>query len=231
MWGEPLGNALRRNVSYLDSIINVEITSPDGVRRDPERVRAILQSLARNVATEVDVTTIAADSNLSRPSTVAYLDSLARIFVSDDQPAWSSQLRSRAPMRKAPKRHLVDPALAMAALRKRPDHLLADFHYMGQLFESAAVHDLRVYSNEPVSHSRLKSGAEVDAVIDVDGTTVLAEVKLGFQPDVVDQAAASLVKFASHLMEKPVLMVVTGGGPAYRRPDGIYVVPLNRLGP
>lgn len=229
--GKSLKHAMMGHRGYIDSIAHVDISDPDGSRRDPERVRAVLRSLARNVATECDVSTIAADTSMSRPTTLEYLDSLARIFVSEDQPAWSSKLRSRTPLRKAPKRHLVDPALAMAALERGPEDLLGDLEYMGQLFESQVVHDLRVYSDNVVAHARLKTGAEVDAVVNVEGSTMLVEVKLGYYPEVVEQAAASLEAFATHLDTKPVMLIATGGGAAYRRPDGIYVVPLNRLGP
>lgn len=228
---ESLDQAMKRNRSYLESIINVEINAIDTARRDPERVRALLASLARNVGTECDLSTLASDADLNRGTAQQYLDALSRIFVSTDQPAWSPLLRSRTPLRKSPKRHLVDPALAMAALDRRPKDLLADLNYMGQLFESQVVHDLRVYSDNTVSHARLKNGSEVDAVVTVDGETILVEVKLGFYPQVIEKAAESLHAFAQHLVDQPRLMIVTGGGPSYTRPDGIAVVPLNRLKP
>lgn len=227
----PLRQTSRRHQAYLESVAHVDVNSPEGVERDPERVLDMLASLARNVATECEVATIAADCGLTRQTAAQYLDSLARIFVSVDQPAWAPELRSRTPLRKAPKRHLVDPALAMAALGRGPKDLLGDLEYMGQLFESQVVHDLRVYSNNTVRHARLKTGSEVDAVVQVDGNTVLVEVKLGYYPDVVDKAAEGLKKFAQHLVDKPELLVVTGGGPAYRREDGVYVVPLTKLAP
>lgn len=108
--------------------------------------------------------------------------------------------------------------------------MLKDWEFFGQLFESLVVHELRALTNEPVYHARMSSGDEVDAIATVDDQTILVEVKLGHHPDVVDQAAASLQKFATFVEEPTELLVVTGGGMSYRRPDGVNVIAIGSLG-
>ncbi|WP_459588043.1 ATP-binding protein [Corynebacterium camporealensis] len=215
---------------YVRTVCELDVATPDGIRRDPSRVMRTIQSLARGVGTEKSSSTIAKDAQLSRDTVIDYRDSLQRIFISQDQPAWSQSLRSRTPLRKAPKRHLADPALVVAALKKKPDDLLKDWEFFGQLFESLVVHELRALTNEPVYHARMSSGDEVDAIATVDDQTILVEVKLGHHPDVVDQAAASLQKFATFVEEPTELLVVTGGGMSYRRPDGVNVIAIGSLG-
>lgn len=234
-WPDNVGltvqDALRSNREYLEQVAYVDIRTPDGVQRSPERVNRLLASLARNAGTEADVQTLAKDVGVSRDTVVDYLDALSRIFISVDQPAWSTHLRSKATLRKSPKRHLVDPALAVAALARQPRDIADDPEYAGQLFESFVVHELRAYSDEPVFHARLNTNLEVDAVVQLNGRPLLVEVKLGHYPHVVDEAASTLTRFASQLEVEPVLLVVTGGGPAYTRADGIVVAPITLLGP
>lgn len=215
---------------YVRTVAELDISTPDSVRRDPARVMRVLRSLARGVATEMTISAIATDAELSRDTVIDYLSALERIFISQDQPAWSQPLRSRTPLRKAPKRHLADPALALAALQKKPADLLRDLQYFSQIFESLAVHELRAITNEPVFHARMKNGNEVDAIATLDGHTFLVEVKLGHHQTVVDQAAASLKKFAAEVEEPTSLVVITGGGMSYRRPDGVNVVAVGALG-
>ncbi|MDU0478764.1 DUF4143 domain-containing protein [Staphylococcus chromogenes] len=215
---------------YVRTIAELDITTPDGVRRDPARVMRIMRSLARGVGTEMSTTAIASDAELSRDTVLDFQSALQRIFISQDQLAWSESIRSRAPLRKAPKRHLADPALAVAAMQKRPADLLNDLPYFGQLFESFVVHELNALTNSPVYHARLGNGNEVDAIAIVDNRQILIEVKLGHHPSVVDQAVTSLQKFASVMVEPPILLVITGGGMSYRRPDGVNVIAIGALG-
>lgn len=192
---------------------------------------AVLRSLARGVGTEMSVTTIASDAGVTRETVSDYLDSLARIFVSEDQPAWTQKLRSRVPLRQAPKRHLTDPALAMAALGKGPEALLGDLNYAGQLFESSVIHELRALTCGFVYHARLQNQQEVDALVEIDGTVLVIEVKLGHNPAVVDQAAENLLRF-SELIDLPTVpLVITGGGLSYRREDGVNVASVAALEP
>lgn len=229
--GLPL-NEVRANMrDYLHTIAAVDITTPDDVRRDPIKVQTVLASLARRVATEMSVSTIATDADITRETVADYLDSLSRIFISEDQPPWAQKLRSRTPLRKAPKRHLADPALAMAALNKGPDALIRDLEFAGQLFESFVIHELRALSSQTVYHARLENGQEVDALVDIDGTLLVVEIKLGHRRALMDQAAANLIGFSKLLDAPTVPLIVTGGGMSYQRADGVNVAAVTALEP
>lgn len=239
---EP-GSALRIVRAYVDEIRWLDVARVDGGRHDPERVGRMLRSLARNVATYASLSTIAndtgADGDPIRRETVAgYLDALTRLMVVEDQPAWQPHLRSKAALRSGPKRHFVDPSLAVAALRATPDDLLADLELLGFLFESLAVRDLRVYAqaaDADVLQYRDSNGLEIDAIVRRPGGPWAAfEVKLGGRQ--IDQAAKTLLRFADRIdtsrTGKPVALgVVVGSGYGYTRPDGISVIPIGALGP
>ncbi|NCD17801.1 MAG: ATP-binding protein [Actinobacteria bacterium] len=226
---------------YVDLIAEVDINRFGPRRRDPEKVRRLLESLARNVATEAPVATLARDvggsgGEVSRNTVADYLDALGRLMVVEDQPAWSTHLRSSATLRKAPKRHFVDPALAVAALRASPPSLVQDLNLLGLLFESLVIRDLRIYAQTLdglVRHVRDSSGQEVDAVVEFgDGRWGAFQVKLG--PAAVDAAARSLLRFASSVDTSKVgapaaLTVITGWGYTMRLPSGVNVVPIGAL--
>lgn len=228
---------------YLATIFNVDVPRVAGGRRDPERVSRLARSLARHTATEASLSTVIADTS-SDGETLAwqtvddYLDVLRRAMVVEDQPAWSTHLRSAATLRGAPKRHFVDPSLAAAAVRASSGTLARDPAALGQLFESLVVRDLRIYSQAldgAVFHYRDSYGLEVDAIIEAfDGRWAAIEVKLG--PGAVDGAASSLLKFRSTVDtskrgEPAFLAVVVPSGFGYLRSDGVRVVPLTALGP
>jgi predicted AAA+ superfamily ATPase len=229
--------------SYVSETTRTDITTVDGVRRDPTRVRRLMVSLARNTATQVSTAKLAAEASTSKTSlhqqTAAdYLDALARLMITEDLPAWASHLRSKTRLRNSPTRHFVDPSIAVSALGASPEKLLADLETFGFLFESLAVRDLRVYSqplDADLSHYRDESGLEVDAVVTCrDGRWAGVEVKLADSQ--ADAAATSLLKFrdrvdTSKVGEPAALVVVTAGQYAYTRPDGVHVVPLGVLGP
>ncbi|MDO4240973.1 MAG: DUF4143 domain-containing protein [Microbacteriaceae bacterium] len=231
--------------AYVDNIAQVDISSlGDGVVRDPERVRRVLSSLARNVATEASDAAIAADAGGSEgpldPRTVdEYVQALERIRIVENLPAWSTHLRSSATLRKSPKRFFIDPALATAALGASPKKLLNDLNFVGLLFEALAVRDLRVYAmplQGRLYHYRDSNGLEVDAVLELrDGTWAAFEVKLGGEA-AIEAAAKSLKKFASvvntdKVGEPAALVVLTAlGSVAYRRDDGVCVAPIATLG-
>lgn len=229
--GLRLDEALENVRDYVTTVGEVDIRTVDGTNRDPQRVKRVIRSLARGIGTELELQTIATDAASSRETTREYLDALASIFVAVDQPAWFTHLRSKATLRKAPKRHLADPSFAMAALDRGPEHLLRDRAYFGQLFESLVVHELRAFTGREVYHARLNTRREVDAIANVRGRDVLVEVKLGYSPEVIEQAADSLKRFADHLEEEPALVIITSGGRALRRKDGVAVVPIGALGP
>lgn len=229
---------------YLEEIRRADLRRVDGVRRDPVLVRRVLQSLARNVATEAAVSVIAADaggnSGPLHPETVqGYLNALERVFVIEDQPAWSAHLRSRSRLRKSPKRHFVDPSLAVAALRSGPDRLRADLESFGLLFESLVVRDLRVYSqahDAEVYHYRDNTGLEVDAIVETaGGTWIGVEIKLGGER-LVEEGVKNLLKLRDRVdpdrtAPPAALVVIVGVGHGYRRPDGVTLVPITALGP
>lgn len=235
--------ALRRSRDYLGEVVHADLKTVGPTHR-PEKVIRLLQSLARNLATDVAATTLARDASAPGDSvtsaTVAgYLEALGRLFVIEDQPAWRPHLRSRYALRKAPKRHFVDPSLAVAALRASPQALLKDLNTFGLFFESMVVRDLRIYTqalDATIEHYRDSNGLEVDAIVNCqDGRWGAFEVKLGGET-ATDEAAAALRKFArqidtSRSGEPAFLAVVTAGGYGYQREDGIQVVPIGTLGP
>ena len=229
---------------YMSEIIRLDVPTASGIQHRPTAVRRLLRSMARHVGTEAKVATLAleagGETQLGRNTVTAYLDALAHAFVVEDQPAWSVSLRSRATLRRSPKRHLVDPSLAAVLLRASPERLLGDLATLGRLFESLVVRDLRVYSQPDrgeVFHYRDETGLEADAIVERDdGAWMAVEVKLSPAPDVVDRAAKSLLRLRNKVARARVedltaLVVVTSAGAAYRRPDGVQVVPITLLGP
>jgi len=236
--------AMDSSAAYLEEVSRTDINRVDGGRRDPERVRRLLRSLARNVATHVAIATLAADSAddgdapLKQQTVSDYLSALERLFVIEDQPPWGPHLRSRSILRKSPKRHFVDPSLAAAALGADAAALLRDLNLFGFLFESLVVRDLRVYSQPlrgEVRQFRDNKGLEIDAVVETDAGWAAFEVKLG-GPAAIDEAAASLLKFAREVDpersgESSALGVIVAGGYGYTREDGVQVIPITALGP
>jgi uncharacterized protein len=223
---------------YLDQIRRVDINLVGGVTRDPERVRSLLRSLARNVSTRVAATTLASDGSLNDDTVRDYLAALSRLMIVEDQPAWAPHLRSRVDLRTAPVRHFVDPSLAVAALGASPGSLLRDLNLFGLLFESLVVRDLRIYSQAlggQVRQYRDNKGLEIDAIVETDdGRWAAFEVKLG--PTRIDEGAQALARFSrkvdtSRSGEPSVLGVITSHGYGYVRDDGIHVIPIGALAP
>ena len=247
-WPGTIGaatNDARRFVrDYLEEIRRTDIRRVDGIRRDPVLVRRVLQSLARKVATEAAVSVIAADAGGNagplHPETVqSYLNALERVFAIEDQPAWSAHLRSRSRLRRSPKRHFVDPSLAVAALRAGPDRLRADLGSFGLFFESLAVRDLRVYAqahDAEVYHYRDNTGLEVDAIVETAGGAWMgAEIKLGGERP-IEEGARNLLKLRDRVDPDrtgppAALVVIVGVGHGYTRPDGVVLAPLTAFGP
>lgn len=240
--GEPEKRAARHAVDYVEAVINADISRVDGVERSPVRVRALLRSLARNISTLASIQTIhddiaiGDDEGLSDKSISQYMNALRRIFVVEDIPAWNPALRSKTAIRSASKRQFVDPSIAAAVMRITPELLLQDFEYFGFLFESLCDRDLRVYADAndgEIFHYRDRSGLEADAVICLrDGRWAAVEVKMGSKE--IETAAGHLLalknKVNTEKMREPsFLMVLTGTELAYRRSDGVYVVPIGCL--
>lgn len=243
-----LQNAQQFIIDYLDEVCHTGISNGLGVKHDPARLRLLLCSIARNTATEASLEMLRKDvlnqlthkgNALEATETVArYLDSLERLMIYEPLPSWMPHLRSSARLRKKPTLHFVDPALAVGALRATPDDLKSDLKYLGFLFESLVIRDLRVYAQPlrgDVSHYRDSYGLEVDAIVEIDATKWCAiEIKLSSRSEVIDAAARNLLRFAAQLdytnREKPrELVVITGSGYGYRRKDGVIVMPFGAL--
>ena len=229
--------------TYVEGLIDSDVARMDGVSRNSTRMRALMRAYARHVSTQASQTTIAADLAVNdgamAPNTVSdYLDALSRAYVVEDLPAWNPVLRSKTAIRTSPTRHFVDPSIGVAVMRWTPADLLRDFEAFGLQFESLCVRDLRVYAEAidgTLLHYRDKTGLEADAVIVLaDGRWAPIEVKLGSRQ--LDEAAAHLRRLrervdADRMGEPSFLAVVTAGGTAYRRDDGVLVVPLACLRP
>jgi len=219
-------------------VINYDVSRVDNIEKNPDRVRLLLRSLARNIATTATYQTIrtdleATDITISDKTIASYMNALRRIFVVEDLPAWSPSLRSKTAIRTSEKRHFVDPSIATAVLRTNPEGILKDFHYFGFLFEALCTRDIRVYAQTidgDVFHYRDKSGLESDMIVRLrDGRWAAIEVKLGNKQ--IDEAAENLLVLKARIDEEKMgkasfLMIVTGGQYAYRRNDGVLVVPV-----
>lgn len=247
-WPQAIGMrdeiALDQAMDYYDAVVHSDINRVDDVRKNPERVKRLMRSYARNQGSQVPNTVIAQDvavngeASLAQETVASYLNALRKIFVVEDMPAWNPNLRSRTAIRSSDTRYYIDPSIAVAALGIGPDDLLADLKTFGFLFETLCVRDLRVFANAlngMVYHYRDKEGLECDAVIHLrNGSYGLIEVKLGGDR-LIEEGAGNLKVLQSKIdtdkMKAPsFLMVLTGTGDyAYRRPDGVLVVPIGCL--
>lgn len=229
---------------YLDIIVERDIDEVSKAPRNPRLVRRFLHAYAQMAAHPATVNTIVkraqddggdADSPLARQTASAYLDALRRMRIVDEVPAWDPSVRSSKRLAMAPKRHLADASLAVSLLRMTPARMLDDLNTTGYLFESLAVHDLRVYagaSRATVYHYRELDGRlEVDSIIENrDGDWIGVDIKMGEHE--VDKAALSLTRLAERVPRAPkALVVVTASRLAYTREDGVHVIPLGCLGP
>lgn len=244
-WPDNLGleteDALDANIDYLESIVNVDVPRVDGVRRDPAGLRRLLSSYARNVATDASLRTIgrSADEPVSESTLHDYLGVLRRLYLIEDQEAWSPRLRSRVRLTSTPRRHLADPSLAVAAIGATPTRLLGpEIEWTGFLFESLVVHDLRVYAQPHRGQLRFyrdNKGLEVDAIVEAhDGRWLGIEIKLGHNR--VEEGARNLLALRGKLSDETnrecgALMVVVADSPTYVRSDGVVVVSVAALGP
>lgn len=228
---------------YLNQIVLVDVQALGTRRRDPENIRRLLASLARNVATSVRVTALAkdvggADGPVARSTVDGYLDSLVRLRLIENSPAWGPHMRSATPLQSSPTRYFIDPSLAVAALGRGPQQLFADLNVTGYLFENLVVRDMRVYAQRhggQVHHWRDQNQNEVDVVVTMpDGRWAAFEVKMN--PDDADKAAAALLSFSQKVDQTKAgppaaLGVITTTGFAYRRDDGVSVLPIGALAP
>ena len=241
--GKNMAQASLINGAYVQLLADVDMSRVSNIKRDPIKVRSLLRSFARNISTIVDLTTIELDirnnemKDLSRPTLYDYLDTLERLMIIENQPAWNTHIRSSYQLRKSPKRHFADVAIAVAALGLDKESLLNDLKFVGFLFESLAIHDLRVYAqanDAKVYHYRDSSGLEVDAIVQKqNGEWCAFEIKLGIGQ--IEEAAQNLKRFSSNLENNNIeklksLNIITGTGISYTRNDGINVISLASLG-
>lgn len=236
--------ALDQALDYFDSVVERDIQRVDGVKRNADRSRLLLRSYARHISQQVSYATIKADmlsndsQTLDEDTVADYIKALKRLFVIEDLEAWNPNIRSKAAIRTSDTRHFVDPSIGTAALGLGPKDLMNDLESFGLFFEDLAVRDLRIFADVldgRLYHYRDSSGLECDTVLHRrNGTYALIEIKLGGEK-AIEEAADSLKQLAETIdhtrMPQPAfLMVLTAVGPyAYRRPDGVFVVPITCL--
>ncbi|WP_455722997.1 ATP-binding protein [Dysosmobacter welbionis] len=236
--------ALDQAMDYYDAVVHSDINRADNVQKNPERVKRLMRSYARSQGGQVPNTVIAEDisaneeGKINEETVASYINALKKIFVIEDMPAWNPNLRSKTAIRTSDTRYYVDPSIAAAALGIGSQDLIGDLNTFGFLFETLCIRDLRVFAdalNGQVYHFRDKDGLECDAVIHLrNGSYGLVEIKLGGER-AIESGAASLQalggKIDTEKMKSPAfLMVLTGTGDfAYRRADGVYVVPIGCL--
>ena len=236
--------ALDQARDYYDAVVRSDINRADNIQKNAEKVRRLMRSYARNQGSQVPNTVLARDvsandeESMSQETVATYLNALRKVFVVEDMPAWNPNLRSKTAIRSSDTRYYVDPSIAAAALGIGPNDLINDLNTFGFIFETLCVRDLRVFADAldgQVYHYRDKDGQECDAVIHLrNGQYGLIEIKLGGDK-LIEEGAQSLKKMESKIdtdkMKAPsFLMVLTGvGGYAYRRKDGVCVVPIGCL--
>ena len=230
--------------NYVDAVCNSDITRVDGVGRNPALAHFLMRSYSRHQGGQVPVSTIVADlkenynTEVSEATVASYINALKKIFVVEDMPAWSPNLRSKTAIRTSDTRYFVDSSIAAATLGIGPKDLLADFNTYGLLFETLAVRDLRVYAEAldgHVSHYRDRNGLECDAVVHLrNGKYGLVEVKIGGDT-LIEEGVKNLKNLSQKIdtdrMNEPsFMMVLTAiGDYAFRRSDGVWIVPIAAL--
>ena len=236
--------ALAQAFDYVDAVIKRDVSRVDGTNRNITTTRLLMRSYARNQGSQATIGTIVADMMTNDENEIgvktagSYLDALRKIFVIEDSEAWNPNLRSKTAIRTANTRYFIDPSIGTAVLGLGPKDLINDLNTMGLFFETLCVRDLRIFADAldgQVFHYRDKSGLECDAVIHLrNGRYGLVEIKLGGDR-LINEGASNLLalvdKINTDKMKEPsFLMVLTGTGDfAYRRKDGVYVVPIGCL--
>ena len=236
---------MQQAFDYYDAVVNSDISRVDNKERNPERAKLLMRSYARNIGTQVKFEEIRKDilgndiDSFGIVSLYDYISALKKIFVIEDVPSWNPNLRSKTSIRSTDTRYFVDPSVATASLGLGPEDLLNDLNTMGLAFENLCIRDLRIYAqvlDGTVYHYRDRNGLECDAVVHLrNGKYGLVEVKLGGDK-LIEEAAKTLSALENIIdtdkMKKPSFkMVLTGvGSYAFKRKDGIWVVPVTCLG-
>lgn len=233
--------------TYVNSICESDVSTVDGIKRDPERVKNLLKSYARNISTPSKDTTIMKDiiaqfGDISRGTYYSYVDALKRIYVIKNVYAWSPNIRSASTMKATTKKEFIDPSIATAALNLTPEKLLQDLKTAGFIFETLCIRDLRVYTTShggTIHYFRNNGTLEIDCVVVLDdGRYGFIELKLGSRE--IEKGSKNLLK-AKKIIEKnrlngntkvsepSFLAIITGGSVAYTRKDGVKVIPIGCL--
>ena len=247
-WPGNLGLTTEQSMAipkaYLDAIIDDDMDRLDGIKRNKTKMTLLLKSLARNESTtatnkilkndikEVD------DDDIDTDTIASYLDVLKRLFLVENQPPFSTKIRSKLRVKQAEKRHLADPSLAASLLGATPDKLMHDLNTLGFLFESLCERDLDIYAKSfggKLYHYQDYANKEIDSVIEMpDGSWSAFEIKLGANQ--IDEAARNLLDIQRDISNDPKgippsnLCVICGmSSAAYKRPDGVFVVPITAL--
>ena len=243
--GKSVKVALQQAMDYYDAVVNSDISRVDGKERNPERAKLLMRSYSRNIGTQAKFVEMRQDilgndiDSFSIDTLYDYLNALKKIFVIEDAPAWNPNLRSKTAIRNTDTRYFVDPSIATASMGLGPKDLINDLNTMGLFFENLCVRDLRIYAQSiggEIYHYRDRSGLECDAVVHLrNGSYGLVEIKLGGDK-LIEEGATTLKKFEKIIdttkMKSPSFkMILTGvGNYAFKRPDGILVVPVRSLG-
>lgn len=248
--GWPRATTINKEVAldmayrYYEAVVNNDISRVDNVKRDAERTKRVLRSIARNQCAQISLNTICADIenndtvSFNRLTIASYIDALKKIFVLEDSLAWNPNLRSKTAIRSSETRYFSDPSIGVAAMGVGPNDLINDLSTMGLFFESMCVRDLRVYADAlegSIYHYRDSSGLECDAVLHLrNGNYGLIEIKLGGEKN-IEEGAKNLKLLASKIdttkMKAPSFLMILTGTTRYaiRREDGVYVVPIGCL--
>ncbi len=237
--------ALEQSVNYVEELISTDFIKAGGPVNNEDRIRKLLASYSRNLSTPASKASILRDmrnngeEKFDDETFSKYYAVLNKLFVFEEIEAWNPNIRSKARIQSAKIRHFTDPSIATAILKAGPNDLIADLKTFGLFFESLCIRDLRIYASlldGKLYHYRDSNGLEADAVIHLkDGRYALIEVKFGRQED-IDIAAEHLKKLAnlidtSKMPSPSALIIITAKNTAYKRPDGVYVVPLAVLKP
>ena len=239
-WPQSIGmteeEALELTQSYINDVLNFDISSIDGVKRDINKMRMILRAIARKESTIVNNNTIIHDVNedddvASKNTILDYIDVLEKLHLIENQIAFSINLRSSSRVGKSAKRHFTDPSLVCGILGLTTESLLNDVNFLGFLFESLCERDLRIYIesyNGNLYHFRDNTtGLEIDSIVEMpNGDYGAIEIKLG--TDKIEEAAENLLKFNDLVEKKPKFLCIISGlhEAIIKRPDGIYVIPI-----
>ena len=240
----PVEQAAMLPAEYLNAVIDDDVYRMDGIRRNTAKMRLLLRSLARNESTTATNKTLKNDiremddEDIDVETVKEYLDIFDRLFLTDNQLPFSTGVRSSVRVKQAVKRHFCDPSLACSLLKLTPERLMGDLETLGFLFEALCERDLRIYADAfgaALYHYQDYRGREIDAVLELpDGQWCAFEIKLGANQ--IDAAAQNLLTIRQEIADDPkgkpptVLCVLCGmANAAYRRPDGVFVVPVTAL--